>query len=89
MFAPKPRDYVVKVPARCAASLSKSALTSKLNDGDIYVVDSLTLAEPKTKLMVKFLSNFDLANTTMLVLPGRDETVSRAGGNIPSCRRPT
>ncbi len=83
VFAPKPRDYVVKVPRKVRRLAFKSALTSKLNDGDIIVVDALTLAEPKTKLMVKFLSNFDLANTTMLVLPGRDETVLRAGGNIP------
>jgi large subunit ribosomal protein L4 len=33
--------------------------------------------------MVKFLSGFELMNTTLLVLPGRDETVMRAAGNIP------
>jgi len=82
VFAPKPRDYAVNVPRKVRRLAFKSALTSKLNDGDIIVVDTLALTEPKTKLMVKFLDNFELRNTTMLVLPGRDETLLRAGGNI-------
>jgi len=82
VFAPKPRDYVVKVPHKVRRMAFKSALTCKLNDGDIIVIDSLKLDEPKTKLMLKFLKNFDLSKNTMLVLPGRDETVMRAGGNL-------
>ena len=42
----------------------------------------IKLAEAKTKLMAKFLGNFETKNTTMLVLPGRDETILRAAGNI-------
>ena len=82
VFAPKPRDYVVNVPRKVRKLAFKSALTSRLMDGDIIVVDSLTLAEAKTKLMAKFLGNFELKNQTLLVLPGRDETVVRAAGNI-------
>ncbi|MDD3213012.1 MAG: 50S ribosomal protein L4 [Eubacteriales bacterium] len=82
VFAPKPRDYVINVPRKVRRLAFKSALTSKLMDGDIIVIDSLKLDEAKTKLMVKFLSNFELKNTTMLVLPGRDETLRRAGSNI-------
>ncbi len=82
VFAPKPRDYVINVPRKVRRLAFKSALTSKLNAGEIIVVDEIKLAEPKTKLMVKFLGNFELAGSTMVVLPGRDETVMRAGGNI-------
>ena len=82
VFAPKPRDYVVKVPKKVRRLAFKSALTSKLNDGDIIVIDSLSLAEAKTRLMAQFLGNFELKNNTLLVLPGRDETVLRAAGNI-------
>ena len=64
------------------ASAFKSAMTSKLNAGEIIVVDEIKLAEPKTKLMAKVLGNFDLKGWTMLVLPGRDETLVRASGNI-------
>ena len=82
VFAPKPRDYVVNVPRKVRRLAFKSALTSKLNDGDIIVVDELALSEAKTKLMAKFLGHFELKNATLLVLPGRDETVLRASGNI-------
>ena len=82
VFAPKPRDYVVNVPRKVRRLAFKSALTSKLNEGDIIVVDSIALSEPKTKLMAKVLGNFTLKNTTLLVLPGRDETLLRASGNI-------
>ncbi len=82
VFAPKPRDYVIKVPKKVRRIAFKSALTAKLNDGDIIVVDSLTLAEAKTRLMAQFLGNFELSSRTMLVLPGRDETIVRAANNI-------
>lgn len=82
VFAPKPRDYVVNVPRKVRKLAFKSALTTKLNDGDIIVVDSLNLAEAKTRLMAKFLGGFDLKNVTLLVLPSRDETLLRAGNNI-------
>lgn len=82
VFAPKPRDYVVGVPKKVRRLAFKSAMTSKLNAGEIIVVDALKLGEAKTKLMAKFLGNFDLAGNTMLVIPGRDETIVRASGNI-------
>jgi len=83
VFAPKPRDYAIKVPKKVRRLAFKSALTSKLNSEEIIVVDELKLKEAKTKQMVGFLNGFDLRNTTLLVLPGRDETVLRASGNIP------
>ena len=43
-------------------------MTSKLNAGEIIVVDQITLADAKTKLMAKMLKNFELKGTTMLVL---------------------
>ena len=82
VFAPKPRDYVINVPKKIRRLAFKSAMTSKLNAGEIIVVDEIKLAEPKTKLMAKVLSNFELKNLTLLVLPGRDETLQRAAGNI-------
>lgn len=83
VFAPKPRDYVIKVPKKVRRLAFKSALTSKLQAEEIIVVDELKLKEAKTKQMVQFLNGFELKNTTLLVLPGRDETVLRACGNIP------
>ena len=82
VFAPKPRDYVINVPKKVRRLAFKSAMTTKLNAGEIIVVDQIALAEAKTKLMAKVLKNFELTGTTMLVLPGRDETIVRAANNI-------
>jgi large subunit ribosomal protein L4 len=82
VFAPKPRDYVINVPKKVRRLAFKSALTSKLNAGDIIVVDSLQLKQPKTRLMAKFLDDLKLDTAAMLVLPGRDETIIRASGNL-------
>ena len=82
VFAPKPRDYYIAVPKKVRRLAFKSAMTSKLNAGEIIVVDQIALADAKTKLMAKVLKNFELSGTTMLVLPGRDETIVRASNNI-------
>ena len=83
VFAPKPRDYVINVPKKVRRLAFKSALTSKLNAGEIIVVDNITLEQPKTRLMAGVLTPFPLSGNTMLVLPGRDETILRASSNIP------
>ncbi len=86
VFAPKPRDYVISVPKKVRRLAFKSALTSKLNAGDIIVVDALKLAEAKTKLMAKFLGDLKVEGNAMLVLPGRDETVLRASNNLAALK---
>lgn len=49
VFAPKPRDYRMSVPKSMRRVAMKSALTSKVQDGQMIVLDSLTLEAPKTK----------------------------------------
>ena len=86
VFAPQPRDYVVKVPKKVRRLAMKSALTSKFNEGNIIVVDEIKLADAKTKLMADVLKNLGVEKKALLVLPGRDETVIRAGKNIPTLK---
>ena len=75
VFAPKPRDYVIAVPKKVRRLAFKSALTSKLNAGEILVVDEITLTEGKTKLMAKVLKNLNAERKALVVLPERDENV--------------
>ena len=82
-FAPKPRDYVIAVPKKVRRLAFKSALTSKLNDGDIIVVDELTLSEGKTKLMANVLKKLGAEKKALVVLPEKDENVVRATANLP------
>ena len=86
VFAPQPRDYVVKVPKKVRRLAMKSVLTSKFNDGSIIVVDEIKLADAKTKLMANVLKNLGVEKKALLVLSGRDETVIRAGKNIPTLK---
>ena len=86
VFAPQPRDYVVKVPKKVRRLAMKSALTSKYNEGSILVVDQITLADAKTKLMAEVLKNLGDEKKALLVLAGRDETVIRASKNIPTVK---
>ena len=86
VFAPKPRDYVINVPKKVRRLAFKSAMTSKLNDGDIIVVDELKLAEGKTKLMANVLKALKAEKKALVVLPGRDENVVRATANLEQAK---
>lgn len=82
VFAPKPRDYVIAVPKKVRRLAFKSAMTAKLNAGDIIVVDELKLAEGKTRLMAKVLKDLQAERKALVVLPERDENVVRATANL-------
>ena len=82
VFAPKPRDYYIAVPKKVRRLAFKSALTAKLNAGDIIVVDEIALKEGKTKLMAQVLKNLKAERKALVVLPERDENVVRATANL-------
>lgn len=82
VFAPKPRDYVIAVPKKVRRLAFKSAMTSKLNAGEIIVVDELKLAEAKTKLMAQTLTKLGATRKALVVLPQADEAVVRATANL-------
>ncbi len=86
VFAPQPRDYVIKVPKKVRRLAMKSALTSKYNEGSIIVVDEIKLADTKTKLMAEVLKNLGAEKKALLVLAGKDESVIRASKNIPTVK---
>ena len=87
VFAPQPRDYVIKVPKKVRRLAMKSALTSKYNEGSIIVVDEIKLQESKTKLMAQVLKALNVSEQkALLVLADRDEAVIRAGKNIPTLK---
>lgn len=85
VFAPKPRDYHMDVNKKVKRLALKSALTSKVNEGNLIVFDALDIAAPKTKEMIKTLNAVNAANA-LVVLPAGDEIVERASGNIPDVK---
>ena len=86
VFAPKPRDYDLAVNKKVRRLAFKSALTAKLNEGGIVVVDKLELKEAKTKLMAGVLKALDAERKALVVLPERDESVVRAAANLPEAK---
>ena len=84
-FAPKPRDYRESVNKKVKRLAMKSALSSKVSDGDIIVYDALDIAAPKTKEMVKVLNAMNVKKA-LVVLPEKDEIVERATSNIPGVK---
>jgi large subunit ribosomal protein L4 len=86
VFAPQPRDYVVKVPRKVRRLALKSALTTKFNEGNIIVVDKIELAEAKTKLVAKMLKDLGAEKKALLVVEQGTENVIRASKNIPTVK---
>lgn len=86
VFAPKPRDYRYTVPKKIRRLAMKSALSAKVADGEIIVLDDLKMEAPKTKEMVKTLENVQAAKKALIVMAEKDENVVRSAANIPGVR---
>ena len=74
IFAPTPRDYEVKMNKKERRAALKSALTSKLNEEKLIVVDALDFEAPKTKEMKAVLDNLKVAKALVVV----DEAAANA-----------
>ena len=83
VFAPKQRDFSQKVNKQMKRAAFVSALSARVADGGLTVVDELELKEAKTKLMAQFLNNFEVKGKVLVVTDGDDAKVLRASGNIP------
>ena len=81
VFAPKPRDYRMSIPKSMRRVAMLSALTSKVQNDEMVVLDSLTLEAPKTKEVVKMLNAFN-AKKTLIVTAEANETVYKSARNI-------
>ena len=85
IFAPKPRDYSVKMNKKEKAAAIKSALTSRVAEDKIYVVDSLSFDEIKTKKMAAVLDSLKVEKA-LVVLDKKDENVILSARNLPEVR---
>lgn len=85
VFAPKPRDYSVKMNKREKQIAIKSALTSKVQDDKFVVVDEFNLDEIKTSKFVEILNNLK-APKALVVTKDKDEKVVFSARNIPTVK---
>ena len=86
VFAVKPRDYTQKVNRKLRQLAIRSALSMKVNDGDIIVLENLNLEAPKTKLMAGVLKKFDVKKALVVTYGEDSANVVRASGNIPNVK---
>ena len=85
VFAPKPRDYSIRVNKKVKRVAMKSALSGKVLENDLILFNEINLKAAKTKEMVKALEAIKV-NKALIVLPEPNVTVERAARNIPGVK---
>lgn len=89
IFTPHPRKYTQRMPLKMRRAALRSALSAKAAEAGIVVVEDLTLAEPKTRLMAQALNRLVGDASALLVIPEKSasyETVVRAANNIEGAK---
>ena len=87
VFGPRPRDYSYKMPKKARRLALYAALSEKIREGQIVVLDSLAVKEPRTKEMVGIMSTLGLEQGSLLiVLKESDRNIFLSVRNIPGVR---
>jgi len=86
VFGPHPRDYSYRLPRKVRRLAMRSALSTKVKEQSIIVVDELTFAEPKTRLMVETLKALNAGKKTLVVIADGDGNVTKSARNIPGVK---
>lgn len=84
VFAKKPRDFSQKVNKVMKKAAFYSALSEKLRQNEIVIIDKFELEEPKTKLVANAVKALNVNGRTLFVLNEYDPTALRASANIPT-----
>ena len=83
VFGPHPKKYCITMPRKVRRLALRSALTAKVNAGELVVLEDLQFAEIKTKNMVRFLETFKVeSGKTLVVLAEQNEIVMKSADNI-------
>jgi large subunit ribosomal protein L4 len=81
-MGPKPRSYAQKVNKKVARLAFRRALSERINDGSVRIVDDLSVSEPRTKLVAGMLSKLDV-DRCLLVTKEVDPVLCQAARNLP------
>lgn len=85
VFAPKPRDYAIKMNKKEKRAALKSVLTSRVQEEKFFVIDAIKCEEPKTKTMVNLLDKLGTTKA-LVVLNENDQNVILSSRNIPEVK---
>lgn len=86
VLGPKPRSYSYTLPKKLKKLALKSALTSKVNDKELMVLDKLNFDSIKTKQMVNVLNLLKVDSSVLVVLDAKNEAVEKSARNIPGVK---
>lgn len=86
VFGPHPRSYRMTLPKKIKRLALKSALTSKVNDGALIVLDRLVMDIPKTREMAAVLGNLKTGRKVLIVTEAPQENVIKSARNIPGVK---
>lgn len=86
VLGPKPRSYKYTIPKKLKKLALKSALSSKVNEKELLVLDILNFEAIKTKQFVNLLSNLKIETSALIVLDGKNEIVEKSARNIPGVK---
>ncbi|MDH7486660.1 MAG: 50S ribosomal protein L4 [Anaerolineae bacterium] len=86
VFGPQPRSYRQKMPRQMRRLAIRSALSIKAAEEQIVLLDSLRMESPRTKDLVTLLDNLNIQDSTLILLPARDEAVALSARNLPDVK---
>ena len=86
VFGPKPRSYRQAVPKKMRRLALRCALSAKVNDQELTVLEQMILAEPKTKQVAKVLSALGVDSSALIVTAGVEENVVKSARNLPGIK---
>lgn len=86
VFGPHPRDYRQAMPRKMVQLALRCALSAKVNDGELKILESLTFDEPKTRAMAGVLDALKIGSTALVVTSEAQANVIRSARNIPGIK---
>jgi large subunit ribosomal protein L4 len=86
VFGPRPRDYSYAMPKKARAAALRSALSQRLGEGAVTVVDAFTVEEPKTKVLKALLATLGIAGKAVVVDHQPADALVLSGRNLPGVK---
>jgi len=86
VFGPMPRDYSYSIPKKEKRAALAAALTAKVGENRLIILDKLSLAEPKTKQMAELLQKLGVSESALVLIASANRNVALASRNVPNVK---
>ncbi|BAM46256.1 50S ribosomal protein L4 [Amphibacillus xylanus] len=86
VFGPTPRSYAYKLPKKVRRLALRSALSTKVKEESLTVLEGLTIEVPKTKEIIKLLAALNINEKALIVTNQKDEVVAKSASNLQNVK---